>query len=89
MDVKEKIEYWLELSKDDFITAEIILKSKRFLHFGFLCHLTVEKLLKAFYWKNKSSEPPYTNSLLTLSFNSGLNDAIKHRSEVSYKQTRN
>ncbi len=79
MDEKEKIEYWMELAEDDFITAEIVLKSKRFLHFGFLCHLSIEKLLKAYYWKSKSLEPPYTHSLLILSAKSGLEDLLEER----------
>ena len=72
----EKIEYWLELAEDDLITAEIVFNSKRFLHFGFLCHLTLEKLLKAYYWKTKSEEPPYTHNLLILAEKSGINELI-------------
>lgn len=72
MNEQEKIEYWFNLAEEDFVTAEIVLNAKRYLHFGFLCHLTVEKLIKAFYWKNKAEEPPYTHSLLTLSSKSGL-----------------
>ncbi|MDT3739351.1 MAG: HEPN domain-containing protein [Candidatus Kapabacteria bacterium] len=86
MDKKEKIEYWLELAEDDFITTEIVLKSKRYLHFGFLCHLTIEKLLKAYFWKNVSAEPPYTHSLLVLSAKSGLNDILEDRfKQLLYK----
>ena len=82
MNEQEKIEYWAELAEDDFITAEIVLRSRRYLHFGFLCHLTVEKLLKAFYWKNRKEEPPYTHSLLVLASKSGLNEIIT----PNYKQ---
>jgi len=59
MDIPTKIEYWLELAEEDLITAEIVLKSKRYLYHGFLCHLAVERLIKAYFWKNKSVEPPY------------------------------
>jgi HEPN domain-containing protein len=79
MNIDEKIGYWLDLAEDDFITAEIILKSKRYLHFGFLCHLSVEKLLKAYFWKNNSLEPPYTHSLLILSSKSGLNKNLDEK----------
>lgn len=79
MDEHEKIDYWFDLADDDFATSEIVLKSNKYLHFGFLCHLTVEKLLKAYYWKNKSAEPPYTHNLLTLSSKSGLNTELDER----------
>lgn len=79
MDEKEKIEYWLELAEEDLITAEIVLKSKRFLHFGFLSHLSIEKLLKSYYWKSKMEEPPYTHSLLVLSSKSGLDNILDER----------
>lgn len=82
MDVNEKIEYWLEVAEDDFVTAEVVLHAKRYLYFGFLCHLIAEKLLKAYYWKSKGEEPPYTHNLLVLSSNSGLDLLISE----SYKQ---
>ena len=76
MEIDEKIEYWLELAEEDFLTAEVVLKAKRYLHFGFLCHLTVEKLLKAYFWKNIGTEPPYTHNLLVLSKKSNLNEIL-------------
>ncbi len=86
MDIEEKIEYWLDLAEEDFITAEIVLKSKRFLHFGFLCHLTAEKLLKAYFLKKKSEEPPYIHNLLKLSERSGINELLNEKNkELLYK----
>lgn len=82
MDIIEKINYWIELSDEDLITAEIILKSERFLHFGFLCHLSVEKILKAYFWYSKQTEPPYTHSLLVLSSKSSLSGLLND----NYKQ---
>ena len=82
MDINDKVEYWLELAEYDFKTAEIVLQAKRYLHFGFLCHLSAEKLLKAYYWKNLGIEPPYTHNLLVLSSKSGLDSLIS----ASHKQ---
>ncbi len=76
MDNKEKILYWTELAEEDLITAEIILNSKRYLHFGFLCHLVVERYLKSYHWKSIGTEPPYTHNLLVLSSQSGMNEII-------------
>ncbi|MCL2740116.1 MAG: HEPN domain-containing protein, partial [Oscillospiraceae bacterium] len=43
----EKVEYWLELADDDLDTAKWCLKGDKLLHCGHLCHLVVEKALKA------------------------------------------
>ena len=86
MDAKEKIDYWLELAEEDLITAEVVLNSKRYLHFGFLSHQTVEKLIKAYYWKNKNEEPPYIHNLLKLSSSSGLNSILSEiQNNLLYK----
>ncbi len=48
--------------------------------------MTIEKLLKAYFWKNVSAEPPYTHSLLVLSAKSGLNDILEDRfKQLLYK----
>ena len=38
---------WIKTSDYDIITATAMLKSKRHLYVIFMCHLSVEKLLKA------------------------------------------
>lgn len=43
----EKVKYWIELSDYDLETAEAMLKSRRFLYVGFMCHQTIEKAFKA------------------------------------------
>jgi HEPN domain-containing protein len=68
----EKIKYWLDLSEYDLETAQAMLKSKRFLYVGFMCHQTIEKVLKAFYVKAKKKTPPYTHNLIYLAEISGL-----------------
>lgn len=39
--------YWIEIAKYDLETAEAMLKSKRYLYVGFMCHQSIEKILKA------------------------------------------
>jgi len=34
----EKVKYWIDISKYDLETAEVMLKSKKFLYVGFMCH---------------------------------------------------
>ena|SRR4030042_2260083 len=58
-----KIKYWIDLSDYDLETANAMLKSKRYLYVGFMCHQTIEKAFKAYYIKLKSDAPPYSHSL--------------------------
>jgi HEPN domain-containing protein len=61
--IDERIEYWFESAKYDLKTAQSMLKEKRYLYVGFCCHLTCEKLIKAYYWKSIKSEPPFSHNL--------------------------
>jgi hypothetical protein len=45
--VNERIEYWIDLADYDIETAKAMLKSKRFLYVGLMCHQAIEKALKA------------------------------------------
>ncbi|CAN2041829.1 HEPN domain-containing protein [Candidatus Magnetomoraceae bacterium gMMP-15] len=72
MNMKNKIEYWLDVAFYDLETACAMLQTKRFLYVGFMCHQVVEKCLKAYYWHNVQNEPPYTHNLLILSEKSGF-----------------
>jgi HEPN domain-containing protein len=40
--------YWAEIADYDLDTAEAMLATKRYLYVGFMCHQTIEKLLKAY-----------------------------------------
>jgi len=68
----DKIEFWLNSAEYDFKTAEAMFETKRFLYVGFMCHLTIEKTLKAYYIKVKNSIPPYTHNLQFLAEQSGI-----------------
>lgn len=53
----DKVKYWTDLADYDFETAKAMLESKRYLYVGFMCHQTIEKILKA-YWSKILTEPP-------------------------------
>lgn len=59
----KQIKYWLELSDYDLETAEAMLRSKRFLYVGFMCHQTIEKIFKAYFTKMLNQTPPFSHSL--------------------------
>lgn len=70
----EKIKYWLDLSEYDLETAQAMLKSKRFLYVGFMCHQTIEKVFKAYFIDVKNETPPYSHSLSYLAKTGGYYD---------------
>ena len=49
-----------------------MFNTKRYNWALFIGHLMIEKLLKAFYVKNKSEHPPFIHNLLRLAEKSGL-----------------
>jgi len=59
----DKVEYWLELCDDDLNAAKAMLKSGNFLWTGFICHLIVEKALKAAIANIASEVPPKSHDL--------------------------
>ena len=68
--------YWVELSDYDLETAEAMLEKARYLYVGFMCHQTVEKMLKAFFVKARHATPPYTHNLAYLAKRADLIDVL-------------
>ncbi|AZO94882.1 HEPN domain-containing protein [Iocasia frigidifontis] len=58
--------YWTDIAKYDLETAEAMLKSKRYLYVGFMCHQTIEKMLKAIYSYKIQEMPPRIHNLARL-----------------------
>jgi HEPN domain-containing protein len=54
---------WLKSSDYDLKTAASLLKAKRYLYVVFMCHLSLEKTLKAILSEALSELPPYTHNL--------------------------
>lgn len=67
------IEYWKELALYDIVTAEAMLKTKRYLYVGFMCHQAIEKILKAYFLAHCPEEQlPYIHALDRLADKSGI-----------------
>jgi HEPN domain-containing protein len=60
------IQYWIETAEYDLVTAEVMLTGGRYLYVGFMCHQSIEKILKAYYVKTIKEIPPYIHGLLLL-----------------------
>lgn len=65
-DVTKIVKYWHEASIHDLETASSLFKTGRYDYCLFLCHLSIEKLLKAIVAKKMKDHPPYTHNLLYL-----------------------
>lgn len=60
------MKYWVDMAIYDFDSARAMLETKRYLYVGFMCHQTIEKILKAYICKHSSETPPYTHNLTKL-----------------------
>lgn len=71
-----KVTYWIEMSDYDLETADAMLLTGRYLYVGFMCHQTIEKILKA-YWTNYLTEIPLKiHSLSRLAEKTGLDKEL-------------
>ena len=66
MDEQRVIKYWLKTTIQDFETAELLHKNKKYHHALFFCHLSIEKMLKALVVKSTNAAPPLIHDLVRL-----------------------
>lgn len=59
-------ENWIKTSEYDIKTALAMLKAGRYIYVIFMCHLSLEKILKAIINEKIKKMPPKTHSLLYL-----------------------
>ena len=64
--MKKTTSNWLSSAEYDLQAAEAMLKGKRYLYVVFMCHLAIEKTLKALYAETRAEHPPRTHDLLLL-----------------------
>ena len=74
--MKDRIQYWIDLSEYDLETAQVMLDGKRFLYVGFMCHQVIEKILKGYYVFIINGNPPYTHNLSYLAEQSGIYEKL-------------
>lgn len=68
----EQISFWIDSSTDDLKAAEVLHQSDRNLQALFFVHLSIEKLIKAFWVKANKTQPPRIHDLIFLHDQSGL-----------------
>jgi HEPN domain-containing protein len=69
---KEKYKYWIEISDDDFDTAKMLYKKKKYLYSGYFLQQSIEKILKGYYQFYKNDFPPRTHNLVYIAEISGI-----------------
>lgn len=77
----EKYEKWLEMAEDDLDTAEVMLKSNKYIYVSFMCEQAIEKLAKGIYVYEFDKEAPYTHNISIV-----LKDIEKVTNTDEYKE---
>lgn len=70
---------WIDSAKYDINTARHMFKTGRYLYVIFLCHLSIEKMLKAVVAQSQERHPPYTHDLYELIGLAHLNIPADHQ----------
>lgn len=67
IDIQKQVSYWQNGALDDLVSAKILISNNRLLHGLFLCHLVVEKSIKAIVVRTMNEIAPRSHNLLFLS----------------------
>ena len=68
----KNITNWIRSSNYDLKTSEHMFKTGRYIYVLFMCHLSVEKLLKGMYEATFKKVPPKTHNLIYLTSTVGI-----------------
>ena len=64
--MKKEAKNWLDMAEYDLATAKQMLKTSRYVYVIFMCHLAIEKTLKAIVCEETDKVPPKTHDLIYL-----------------------
>lgn len=64
--MNSKSQYWIDTAQYDLDSAKVMLEGKRYLYVGFMCHLTIEKALKAVIAMDNETDVPKIHNLIRL-----------------------
>jgi len=70
--MRPETEAWVEDAEYDLQSAKVMLDSGRYFFVVFMCHLTIEKLLKSVIVERQGLEPPRMHNLFGLIARAGL-----------------
>jgi HEPN domain-containing protein len=78
IDINKIVKHWLETSEDDYNAMLVLFNSKTYHWALFMGHIVIEKLLKAYYVKERKAHAPFTHNLYRLAELSGLELSEEH-----------
>ena len=78
LDIDKIVQHWVETSDEDFNTMFILFRSKSYHWALFMGHITLEKLLKAYFVKQNENHAPLTHNLYRLAELGGLKISEEH-----------
>lgn len=64
--MRKETENWLQMVEYDIKTAGCMFKTGRFVYVVFMCHLAIEKMLKAIVSEATEKTPPMSHNLIYL-----------------------
>lgn len=81
--MRSETKLWIEDAEYDLESAKAMLDSGRLFFVIFMCHLTVEKLLKAAIVEREGVEPPRVHNLVSLATRAGVQIPASHQAIVN------
>jgi len=78
LDIDKIVKHWVETSDEDFNTMLVLFRSKSYHWALFMGHISIEKLLKAYFVKQVENHAPYTHNLYRLAELGGLEISEEH-----------
>lgn len=73
------IDYWRDLSYYDIKTAGFMFTTKRYPYSLFMCHLSIEKVLKAIIIKITEKQAPHSHNLVDLAKQTKIDFPDSHK----------
>jgi HEPN domain-containing protein len=70
--MRKETENWFRMSEYDLVTAEKMLETGRYVYVVFMCHLAIEKSIKAVITEQTSKLPPKSHDLIYLLGKAGI-----------------
>lgn len=81
--MKPETQLWLDDAEYDLESAWTMLEGGRYFFVAFMCHLTIEKLLKAVIVERHGIEPPRIHGLISLAQRGGTAFPAEHQQIVN------
>jgi HEPN domain-containing protein len=76
--MERRTKEWLIQSDYDMDTADYMHNGGRYIYAVFMCHLSIEKALKGFYYQKLRSIPPKSHNLIHLLNKIGVKPPVEH-----------